>query len=200
MRRNRAGSSKGAAIKWPANQSDCEESNPAGNIAMKMKIELGGKAREVDLVRIDAGGGWQCAIDGREFTADAVEIASGVFSILIGGEAFEARVEATAGALRVHIGGTEYVAAVHDPRRWRRGGGSAIESQGRQQVLAPMPGQIVRLLAKAGDAIEAGQGIVVVEAMKMQNEVKSPKTGSVERLLVAEGQTVNAGEVLATIV
>jgi biotin carboxyl carrier protein len=191
---------KGAAIKWPANQSDREESNPAGGLAMKTRIELGGKAREVDFVRIDAAGGWQCAVDGREFTADAVETAPGVFSILIGGEAFEARVEPVAGALRVHTGGTEYVAAVHDPRRWRRGGGSAIESQGRQQVLAPMPGKIVRLLAKAGDAIEAGQGIVVVEAMKMQNEVKSPKTGSVERLLVAEGQTVNAGEVLATIV
>ena len=63
-----------------------------------------------------------------------------------------------------------------------------------------MPGKVVRVLVAAGEPIEAGQGIAVVEAMKMQNEVRSPKTGSVERLFVAEGQTVNAGEVLATIV
>jgi biotin carboxyl carrier protein len=166
---------------------------------MKLNIELAGKVRAVELARADNDRCLKCAIDGREFVADAVEIAPGVFSILIGGEVFEARVEDNGGKLRIHIAGKEYAAAVDDARRWRRGSGAAIESRGRQQVLAPMPGKIVRVLVKAGDAIEAGQGIAVVEAMKMQNEVRSPKTGRVERLLVAEGQTVNAGEVLATI-
>ena len=62
-----------------------------------------------------------------------------------------------------------------------------------------MPGKVVRLLAKAGDAVEAGQGLLVVEAMKMQNEIRSPKSGTVERVLVTEGQTVNAGEVLCVV-
>jgi biotin carboxyl carrier protein len=62
-----------------------------------------------------------------------------------------------------------------------------------------MPGKVVRILVRTGDPIEAGQGIAVVEAMKMQNEVRSPKTGSVERLFVVEGQTVNAGDALATV-
>jgi biotin carboxyl carrier protein len=62
-----------------------------------------------------------------------------------------------------------------------------------------MPGKVVRILVRMGDPIEAGQGIAVVEAMKMQNEVRSPKTGSVERLFVVEGQTVNAGDALATV-
>ncbi len=65
--------------------------------------------------------------------------------------------------------------------------------------MAPMPGKVVRILVRTGDPIEAGQGIAIVEAMKMQNEVRSPKTGRVERLFVVEGQTVNAGDALATV-
>jgi biotin carboxyl carrier protein len=60
-----------------------------------------------------------------------------------------------------------------------------------------MPGKVVRLLVQVGDKVEAGQGLLVVEAMKMQNEIRSPKGGTVERLQVKEGQPVNAGEVLA---
>jgi biotin carboxyl carrier protein len=59
-----------------------------------------------------------------------------------------------------------------------------------------MPGKVVRLLVKQGDAVQAGQGLMVVEAMKMQNEIRSPKSGKVEKLLATEGQAVNAGEVL----
>jgi biotin carboxyl carrier protein len=166
---------------------------------MKLPIEFNGRMREVELHGAGSGGRWRCVIDGREIEADASEINPGVFSILIGGKAFEARVEPFAGKLRVHVDGKEYVAAVHDPRRWRRGDGVASESRGRQQVIAPMPGKVVRVLVKPGEGVEAGQGIVVVEAMKMQNAVRSPKSGTVERVLVAEGQAVNAGEVLAVI-
>ena len=60
-----------------------------------------------------------------------------------------------------------------------------------------MPGMVIRLLVSAGDEVEAGQGLVVVEAMKMQNEIRSPKKGKVDRVLAKEGQNVNAGEVLA---
>jgi biotin carboxyl carrier protein len=167
---------------------------------MKLDIEFGGKTRAVEVARVDLDGRVQFAIDGREVTADAVKITPGIFSILISGHVFEVRVEAISGKTRIYIAGREYAAAVRDPRRWKRGGGAALESHGRQQLVAPMPGKIVRVLVKPGDAIEAGQGIVVVEAMKMQNEVRSPKSGTVERLLVTEGQTVDAGEALATVV
>jgi biotin carboxyl carrier protein len=168
---------------------------------MKLHIEFDGKMRAVELTSASGGSGnlRRCVIDGREVMADAAEINPGVFSILIGGQAFEARVEPFAGKLRVHVGGKEYVAAVHDPRQWKRGDGAAAVSQGRQQVIAPMPGKIVRVLVKPGEEVEAGQGLVVVEAMKMQNAVRSPKSGTVERVLVAEGQAVNAGEVVAII-
>ncbi|HWQ03049.1 MAG TPA: biotin/lipoyl-containing protein, partial [Candidatus Nitrosotenuis sp.] len=77
--------------------------------------------------------------------------------------------------------------------------GGALEAEGRQEILAPMPGKVVRVLVKSGDAVEAGHGLLVVEAMKMQNEIKSPKSGKVERVLVSEGQNVNAGETLAVV-
>ncbi len=82
-----------------------------------------------------------------------------------------------------------------DPREWR-GRHGTLEVQGRQQVVAPMPGKIVRILVQAGEAVEAGQGLVVVEAMKMQNEIRSPKSGKVEKIVAKEGETVNPGDVL----
>jgi biotin carboxyl carrier protein len=74
-----------------------------------------------------------------------------------------------------------------------------VEAEGRQQITAPMAGKVVRLLVKSGEKVEVGQGLLVVEAMKMQNEIRSTKSGTVERLLVQEGQTVNASETLAWI-
>ena len=166
-------------------------------MAMRFEIELGGKARTVELSRAD--GQWRFATDGRQVKADAVEIAPGTFSIVIGGRVLEARVEGSTSELRIHIEGEEHSASLRDPRRWRRGDAARLESQGRQQVLAPMPGKIVRVLVKAGENIEVGQGIVVVEAMKMQNEVRSPKKGKIERIVVAEGQTVSAGQVVGIV-
>ncbi len=86
---------------------------------------------------------------------------------------------------------------VADPRGWRGRRHGVLEAEGRQQIAAPMPGKVVRLLVQAGDAVEVGQGLLVVEAMKMQNEIRSPKNGRVEKLFAREGQAVNAGEILA---
>jgi biotin carboxyl carrier protein len=169
---------------------------------MKLAIEIGGRPHAVELLRV--GERLRCFLHGMALEADAVEVTPGVYSILIGGESFEARVEPHAEAgvagLRVIVGGREFLVAVRDPRQWRRHRGAAAEAEGRQQVLAPMPGKIIRVLVKAGDSIELKQGLVVVEAMKMQNEIRSPKSGTVERLMVAEGQAVNTGEVLAIII
>jgi biotin carboxyl carrier protein len=168
---------------------------------VKLGIELDGNLRTLEMGR--AGERAQFSLDGKRVEADALEVAPGVYSVLIAGQSFEVRVErrADAGgeALRVIVGAREYACEVRDPRRWRRHHGAAAEAQGRQQVTAPMPGKIVRLLVQPGDAVEVKQGLLVVEAMKMQNEIRSPKTGTVERLMVTEGQTVNAGEILAII-
>ena len=88
---------------------------------------------------------------------------------------------------------------IADPRSWRRGRGGSIEAlRVRQQIIAPMPGKIVRVLVAPGEQVEADQGLLVIEAMKMQNEIRSPKAGKVEKM-VREGQTVNAGEILAVV-
>lgn len=138
-------------------------------------------------------------LDGKPVEADIVEVARGIYSVLLAGQSFEVRVDSRPSGLRVDVAGREYAAEIIDPRRWRRQRGAALESEGRQQVIAPMPGKIVRVLVVPGETIEAKQGLMVVEAMKMQNEIRSPKRGAVERLMVVEGQTVNAGEVLAII-
>ncbi|MGA8223932.1 MAG: biotin/lipoyl-containing protein [Candidatus Acidiferrales bacterium] len=167
---------------------------------MKVEVELGGIAHSVELTRVD--GRLSCLIDGEKLDADAVEVEPGIYSILMGGESFEVRVETRGepgGGLRVVAGNREFLADIRDPRQWRRHRGTAAEAEGRQKVLAPMPGKIVRVMVKAGDTVELKQGLLVVEAMKMQNEIRSPKSGVVERLLVNEGQTVNAGEILAIV-
>jgi biotin carboxyl carrier protein len=81
--------------------------------------------------------------------------------------------------------------------RSRRGGAGIGE--GPQKIIAPMPGKVVRLMVAEKDEVESGQGILVVEAMKMQNEIKSPKKGSVQKILVAEGGNVNPGDTMAII-
>jgi biotin carboxyl carrier protein len=164
---------------------------------LKFEIKLGKEKKAVEVSL--ANGKLHFSVDGRQIDADAVPIAPGIYSILISGQSLEARVEAHGAAFRVNVAGREYMTEIRDPRRLRRTRGGGIEAEGRQQVMAPMPGKVVRVLAKTGDSIEAGKGIVVIEAMKMQNEVRSPKSGTVERMLVAEGQAVNSGDVLAVI-
>jgi biotin carboxyl carrier protein len=164
---------------------------------MKLAIEIDGKSRSVELLRDSSR--LRISLDGRPVDADAVEISPGVFSILLEGRSIEARVEPSPSGLRVIVAGREFSAAVRDPRQWRRNHGASLHAAGRAQILAPMPGKIIRVLVSPGAAITAGQGILVVEAMKMQNEVRSPKSGTLDRVLVSEGQTVNAGEVLAVV-
>jgi biotin carboxyl carrier protein len=163
---------------------------------MKFEVRIAGAIRIVELER--NADHWRVTLDGQPLDADAVEIAPNTFSILLRGQSHEIRVTPSPnGTLTLQTGLEEFTAEVLDPRAWSGRRHSALEAEGRQQVVAPMPGKVVRLLVKAGDAVEAGQGLLVVEAMKMQNEIRSPKSGVVERLLAQEGQPVNAGEILA---
>jgi biotin carboxyl carrier protein len=162
-----------------------------------VEIELSGKKRRVELAQRGERPRW--SIDGRTLEADAVEVEHGIYSVLVDGKSFEVRVEAVGGELWVIVGARRWKAAIRDPREWNQNRSHAAESEGRQTVNAPMPGKIIRILVSVGDSVAAGQGLVVVEAMKMQNEIRSPKSGAVERLSVIEGQTVNAGEAIAVI-
>jgi biotin carboxyl carrier protein len=167
---------------------------------MKFEIHIDGasgkKVRMVELEPQDDG--YRVLLDGQAIEADAVQVSSSVISILINGQSYE--IHATPlvdGQLKLQCGPHEFTANVMDPRAWRGRKHGGIEAEGRQQIIALMPGKVVRLLVAVGDNVEAGQGLLVVEAMKMQNEIRSPKNGKVERLHAKEGQNVNAGDVLA---
>lgn len=143
---------------------------------------------------------WRISLDGQPVDADAIEIAPNTLSILLRGESHEIRIARLPDSkLNIQTGLREFTAEVNDPRSWRGRRLAHVEVEGRQQITAPMAGKVVRLLVKSGDQVEAGQGLLVVEAMKMQNEIRSPKSGTVERLLAKEGQPVNVGEALAWI-
>jgi len=166
---------------------------------VKFEIQIDKRTRVVELQRNSDR--WSIILDGDLVDADAVEIAPGIFSILLDGKSHEVRITPTpAGTLTLQTGRQEFTAEVLDPRAWRGRRHGALEAEGRQQILAPMPGKIVRVLVQTGDKVQAGQGLLVVEAMKMQNEIRSPKSGTVERLLAKEGQPVNAGELLCVVV
>ena len=162
---------------------------------MKYQVLLDGAIRVVDLTRNRDD--WKVSLDGTEFDASVVEVAPNTFSILLNGQSYQIRVAPRAdGTLTLHTSLAEHHAEVSDPRAWRGRRQAGLALQGRQQIAAPMPGKVIRVLVKEGDRVETGQGLLVVEAMKMQNEVRSPKSGKVEKLLATAGQAVNAGEVL----
>jgi len=169
---------------------------------MKYEVQLASssekKTRVIGLER--DGPGWRVTLDGRPVAVDAVEIAPNTLSILLDGKSFEVSVTPSPdGKLILQTGSQELTAEVIDPRAWSGRRHGHVEAEGRQQIVAPMPGKIVRLLVKVGDHVEAGQGLMVVEAMKMQNEIRSPKSGTVERVLAKEGQPVNASELLCVV-
>jgi len=170
---------------------------------MKYEVQLasstsGGKKRVVELERHASA--WRVTLDGLVVAVDAVEISPNTLSILLDGQSFEISVTPSPdGKLQLHTGTQEFIAEVIDPRAWSGRRHGSVEAEGRQQIVAPMPGKVVRLLVTVGEQVEAGQGLLVVEAMKMQNEIRSPKSGTVERILAREGQPVNAGEVLCVV-
>jgi biotin carboxyl carrier protein len=167
---------------------------------MKNDLLFDGARRSVELTRsTDEPSHLVATIDGRRVEADATKISPGVYSILLGGRSLEVRIEALADGMRVHTAGREYRVEIVDPRSWRHSRTGRVDLAGRQQISAPMAGKVVRVLVIPGQHVETAQGLLVVEAMKMQNEIRSPKTGTVERLFAKEGQAVNAGEILAVI-
>jgi len=169
---------------------------------VKFEIQLNGvvglRRHTVELEPTSRG--YTISLNGRVIEADAAFVAPGTVSVLIGGQAFEVRVTPSPdGHLKLASGRHEFTAKLEDSRAWQGLRHAALEAEGRQKILAPMPGKVVRVLVNQGDEVEAGQGLVVVEAMKMQNEIRSPKRGKVERLEVQEGQAVNAGEILGVV-
>jgi biotin carboxyl carrier protein len=141
----------------------------------------------------------QFSIDGKPLDADWTEIRPGHYSILVNGQSYEARAQPAPGnrpgrqdAWVVTIAEYDFHVEVRDPRT-RRFAGQSVAHDGPLDVLAPMPGKIVRVLVGPGQEVQQDQGLVVIEAMKMQNELRAPRAGRITQVHVEEGIGIEAG-------
>ena len=164
---------------------------------MTVWLEIGGKKRRVELpADIGVGTGLiECVVDGRSVEVDVCLLQPGVLSLLVAGRQYRCVLDGNG----VVIGGRRFGFEVEDPRSLQGRRGSGAGTDGPRSLKSPMPGRVVRVLVEAGQEVEEGQALVVIEAMKMQNELKSPKAGRVVRVAVGVGDTVGAGEVLAVV-
>ena len=172
---------------------------------MHYQINVGDKVYRLDLEK-ETGpeNRWRCKLNGREIALDVVQLAGNSLSILVDGRSFQVLREGgapdtVADPQRILLCGKPYEVGVQDTRSLRNKTRAPASSASPLKLRASMPGKVVRVLARKGDSIHAGTGLVVIEAMKMQNEVRSPKDGTVKELLVGEGMNVNAGDVLAVL-
>jgi biotin carboxyl carrier protein len=163
---------------------------------MTYDVAIDGKSHRLELQQ--AEGRWLCRVDGSEVDVDAVLARPNVLSLRIGNKAYEVKCERVGSDVHIWVGSRRFATEVRDPRSLR-GRLRASDDHGPKKLFAPMPGKVVRVLLRQGEEVDAGAGVLVVEAMKMQNEVKSPKKGTIQRVLVAEGAAVNAGDVLAIV-
>ena len=168
---------------------------------MRLLVKIDGKVgelqfeREGDACRFDFQSSDASSASG---TASIFEVEPGIFSVLVGGRSYEAKVVAGGDGYYVDLGGHRSSIEVRDPRTYVRRA-AAGAGEGRQNVNAPMPGKVIRVLVTVDQEVEAGAGLVVVEAMKMQNEMKAPRAGRVVQISAREGDTVTAGQTLAVI-
>jgi biotin carboxyl carrier protein len=168
----------------------------AGRLApVKIAVEIAGRVLEVTVARED--GHYLVEVEGTRRLVDARKLEGDFYSILDGGRSYEVSVEADHETYRVRHGAAEQVVTITDASRGAR---EAFAAQaGPARVATMMPGRVVRVLVAEGDTVEAGQGLVVVEAMKMENEIPAPRGGRVAAVQVEAGQAVEGGAVLAVI-
>lgn len=164
---------------------------------MIYEVKVADKIHRVELHKENAG--WRCKLDGRDMPLDVISTQQGVLSILINGKSYEVKQESSGSETNVVVGRQRFPTEVRDPRSLRSRRSADSGGEGPKKITAPMPGKVVRILAPAGTAVEHGQAVIVIEAMKMQNELKSPKKGTVKKLSVSEGAAVEAGQSLAEV-
>jgi biotin carboxyl carrier protein len=165
---------------------------------MRFNLEIDGQTRQVEIEPAETAGQWRIRIDGESVEADAHLIRPGVLSLIVAGRSHRIVLDADPGDPALHAGAQRIPYRMEDPRSLR----SRRRHAGTDSpvpVKASMPGRVVRVLVEKGGAIATHQGVIVVEAMKMQNELKSPKDGRVAEIRVSPGDTVAVGDILAII-
>jgi len=176
---------------------------------MIFEVELGGRTRTIAVEKGDRAGRFRVTIDGTSHVLDAVRTGEFGLSVLglpvsPGGNGPVLAssdlhlTPAGAGELLVTLGGRMTSVTVNG-RRSGHGGDAGAHGTGAVSIVAPMPGRVIRVLVAPGDEVAARQAVIVVEAMKMENELRAPKAGRVKEIGVTAGTSVEAGRVLAVI-
>ena len=171
-------------------EKDCAERG--AEVGVRFEVSIAGRKHNLEITQAD--GAWQCRVDGRAIDVDVVRLADGTLSILHQGKSYVARQEGGSAGV---LGGRTYEVSIADPRSWRARQQAAAGVSGSLKLVASMPGKVVRVLTVPGSSVVAGQGIVVIEAMKMQNEIRAPRDGTITAVLVEEGKAVSVGELVA---
>ena len=183
---------------------------------MQYEVELGGRRRRVVVMR--AGDGFAVTVDGRTRRVDAARIDAHTLSLLLDNvspgdntaappdlnghrRGYEVSVvpDPAGGQLTVHVGSAPILVRLNGLRRSGRRDAGGVAGSGPQRLVAPMPGKVVRVLVKLGDLVSPRQALVVVEAMKMENELRASRDGTVAEIHVREGISVDAGALLLVI-
>jgi biotin carboxyl carrier protein len=165
---------------------------------MKLVATVDGEVHEVEVT--EDGGGYRVTIGERSWQVDARAAQPGIYSLLLDGASYVADVAGHGGTTTVDVGGERYEIQVEERTRWViRTRGGAAGGGGGQTLVAPLPGRITHVAVRPGDAVARGDALLVIEAMKMENELRAGAAGTVAEVRVAAGQPVNAGDVLVVI-
>ena len=165
---------------------------------MRVRVTVGAQTLAVEVVE-SADGRYRVRIDDQWCDVDARMTASGPYSLLIEGASYLADIAEQGEDLVVQVGGETHKLRIEEPGRRGRGGQGRGRAAAGQRLVAPMPGKVVAVPVKPGDPVEPGAALVVLEAMKMENEFRATGSGAVTEVHVSPGQAVNAGDLLVVI-
>jgi acetyl/propionyl-CoA carboxylase alpha subunit len=166
---------------------------------LDVRLGISGVNQEVAIEITSAGGKRRIRLGDTEIVCDWVKLAEGHYSLILDGSVFDLMVSLDTDLCTVASRAGVYSFRIMDPRRARLRPRAEEGSPGLQRMCAEMPGKIVRVLVREGESVAYDQGLLVLEAMKMQNEIRAPKSGVVKEMAVAGGATVNTGDFLLSI-
>ena len=167
---------------------------------MKLQAQIDDEIHEVEITK--ENGSLFARVDGRQYALEGSEPEPGVYLFKHEGRVYEATVSSpkmAGGSTHVRVGSNEFDVRLIDPKRLRSVGAGNDHEDGLAEIKTAMPGKVVRVLVEPGAQVEAGDGVIVVEAMKMQNELKAPKSGTIKEVRVTEGAAVASGDILVTV-
>ncbi len=166
---------------------------------MNFDIELGGRKHRLLMKQDSASEPPSFYLDGKPCSADVRLLEPDVLSLLMDGKSYRLLLDPRPDGSAVVLDECRIPYRIFDPRSLQSRANVTANDSAARPIVASMPGRIVRLMVQVGDRVEARQGLIVVEAMKMQNELKAPRAGNVTRIAVEVGATVQAGHVLMVI-